>query len=229
LRKEFEAIQAQVEKELVPTSIWDAAQRVVVTQDMFSSVIHYMLMGANTAARIPRLVHRAAVDRDWDAIGRFHLEQIKPLQAVVLQQAMPVNILCNEPWALYRPELVAQNGKGSYFSVAQIAQSQLFAQFCPVLPASDPQAEYAAPQRMDVAVLVLNAGEDPQNPPANVADTATLYPNSLVLIEPYRAHFRTNWGCSGDILTDFIKTGAVKGLQADCLKQTVPIPFDVSP
>jgi pimeloyl-ACP methyl ester carboxylesterase len=229
LRREFAAIRAQVEEEPVPTSIWEGAQRVVVTTDMFASVIHYMLMGADSAARIPRLVHRAAVQEDWEAIGRFHLEQIKPLQAIVLQQAMPINILCNESWALYRPEQVAQNGSESYFKTAQVTQAQLFAQFCPSLPALDPQASYATPQRTNVAVLVLNAEEDPQNPPENIAEISNLYPNSLVLIEPYRAHFRTDWSCSGDILTNFIEAGELTDLKADCLKHISPVPFDVSP
>ena len=231
LRSEFETVQARVEEEPVPTSLWDAAavQRVVVTPDMFSNVIHYMLMGADTAARIPRLVHRAAVADDWDAIARFYLEQIKPLQMVVLQQAMPINILCTEPWAHYRPEQVTQNGEGSYFRAAQVAQAGLFEQFCPAMPAPEPQALYATPQVTDVPVLVLNAAEDPQNPPANVADTVRLYPNSLVLIEPYRAHFRTNWACSGDILTEFIGLGRYQRMNAGCLDEILPVPFDVSP
>jgi hypothetical protein len=62
-----------------------------------------------------------------------------------------------------------------------------------------------------------------------VADTATLYSNSRVLIEPYRAHFRTNWVCSGDILTEFIELGDVKPVKAGCLDEISPVPFDVSP
>ena len=153
LRSEFEATQARVEEEPFRLRIWDAAaiQRVVVTPDMFANVIHYMLMGADTAARIPRLVHRAAVADDWDAIARFYLEQIKPLQMVVLQQAMPINILCNEPWALYRPGQVTQNGEGSYFRTAQVAQARLFEQFCPSMPAPEPQALYATPQVTECA------------------------------------------------------------------------------
>ncbi|MBL8063191.1 MAG: alpha/beta fold hydrolase [Anaerolineales bacterium] len=231
LRSEFEAIQARVQEEPVPTQLWDAAavKRIVITPDMFSNVIHYMLMGADTAARIPRLVHRAAVADDWNAIARFYLEQIKPLQMVVLQQAMPINILCTEPWAHYRPEQVTQNSAGSYFRAAQIAQAGLFEQFCPAIPAPEKQALYATPQVTNVPVLVLNAAEDPQNPPANVADAVRLYPNSLVLIEPYRAHFRTDWACSGDILTEFIGVGDVKAVKVDCIEKIAPAPFDVSP
>ena len=186
-------------------------------------------MGADTAARIPRLVHRAAAADDWDAIARFYLEQIKPLQSVVLQQAMPINILCTEPWAHYRTEQVKQNGAGSYFRTAQVTQAGLFEQFCPAMPTTESQALYAIPLVTNVPVLVLNAAEDPQNPPSNVAKAVRFYPNSLVLIEPYRAHFRSNWACSGDILTEFIKLGDVKAMKADCLDEILPVPFDVSP
>ena len=114
LKSDFEAIQARLEEEPIPTSIWDPAaiEQIVVTPELFSTVIHYMLMGSDTAARIPRLVHRAAAGKDWDAIAKFYLEQIKPLQKVVLQQAMPINVFCTEPWALYRPEQVNKTEKG---------------------------------------------------------------------------------------------------------------------
>jgi hypothetical protein len=231
LRSEFEAIQARLAAEPVPTSLWDtgAAQRVVVTPEIFSNVIHYMLMGSDSAARIPRLVHRAAVADDWDAIAKFYLEQIRPLQMVVLQQAMPINILCTEPWALYRPEQVSQNGVESYFRAAQAAQAGLFEQFCPAIPTTESRALYAIPAVTNVPVLVLNAGEDPQNPPSNVANATRFYPNSLILIEPYRAHFRANWACSGEILTEFIGLGDVKTVKAGCLEKITPVPFNVSP
>ncbi len=231
LKDEFSALQAQVEKGPVLTSLWDAAtaSRIVVTADMFSSVIHYMLMGADTAAGIPRLIHRAVVANGWEAIGKFYIQQIKPLQSIALQQGMSINILCTEPWARYQPEQVAQNSKGSYFSAAQVAQAQLFAQFCTTLPAPGPEAMYAAPRPEDAPVLVLNTNEDPQNPPANVADIAHLYPNSLVLIEPYRGHYITDWSCTRDLLTDFIQASDVKAVKPDCLQEITPIPFDVNP
>ena len=58
-------------------------------------------------------------------------------------------------------------------------------------------------------VLVLNAGEDPQNPPENVAKTAEVYPNSTVLFEPYRGHYTVNWVCLAKVYTEFIDLGNV--------------------
>jgi hypothetical protein len=142
---------------------------------------------------------------------------------------MPVSILCQEPWAFYRPAQVAQNGQESYYRAAQVAQAQLFTQFCPALPEPDPHASYAAPRTANAAVLVLNAEEDPQNPPTNVADIAMLYPNSLVLLEPYRAHFITEWSCPAQVLTEFVELGSVQDLTADCLSKVRPYAFDVRP
>ncbi len=53
---------------------------------------------------------------------------------------------------------------------------------------------YHPTQKSDVPVLILNAEEDPQNPPANVATTAEVYPNSKVLFEPYRGHYTPSTG-----------------------------------
>lgn len=77
-------------------------------------------------------------------------------------------------------------------------------------------------------VLVLNAAEDPQNPPANVAGISDLYPNSFVRIEPRGGH-STNWACAGKLMTVLIEQGRVNGLQPGCLKSTEFIPFKVEP
>jgi hypothetical protein len=66
---------------------------------------------------------------------------------------------------------VIQNGAGSYFCAAQVVQAGLFEQFCPAMPATESQALYAIPLVTNVPARVLNAEEDPQNPPLNVADT----------------------------------------------------------
>ena len=78
-------------------------------------------------------------------------------------------------------------------------------------------------------MLVLNAEEDPQNPPANVAKTAEVYPNSKVLFEPYRGHYTVNWSCLAKVYREFIELGNVKDLKADCLSKVRPYAFDVRP
>jgi hypothetical protein len=81
----------------------------------------------------------------------------------------------------------------------------------------------------EVPVWVLNAEEDAQNPPENVAQTATVYPNSKVLFEPYRSHYTVNWSCLAQVYTEFVELGNVTGLKADCLSKVRPSAFDVRP
>jgi hypothetical protein len=80
-----------------------------------------------------------------------------------------------------------------------------------------------------VPVLVLNAEEDPQNPPENVAKTSEVYPNSKVLFEPYRGHYTVNWSCLAKVYNEFIELGNVNDLKADCLGKVRPYAFDVQP
>jgi hypothetical protein len=100
---------------------------------------------------------------------------------------------------------------------------------CALLPKPEPAALYGPTQKSDVPVLVLNAAEDNQNPPENVAKTAEVYPNSKVLFEPYRSHYTVNWTCLSKVYTEFVEMGNVNDLKADCLSKVRPYPFDVRP
>jgi hypothetical protein len=100
---------------------------------------------------------------------------------------------------------------------------------CALLPKPEPAALYGPTQKSDVPVLVLNAAEDNQNPPENVAKTADVYPNSKVLFEPYRSHLTVNWNCLAKVYTEFIEMGSVTDLKADCLNKVRPYAFDVRP
>jgi hypothetical protein len=215
--------------ESIPTTIWDGVdfQDISVTSEIFAYVIHYMLMDAQTAAQMPRMIHLAAMHDEWDSIAIFYAQNVLPVFKIVGEQAAPIFIFCREPWAAYDPQKVMLNSAGSYFGKTQITQAQSFAQFCQSMPEAEPAAMYDAPKIINVPVLVLIADEDPQNPPENMAGVSDRYPNSLVLIEPYRAHSRT--ACADNVMTSFIELGSVEGVDTSCLASGTPIPFDVRP
>ena len=179
------------------TTVWDPAisQPISVTPAILSGVVHEMLMGANTAAQLPRLLHRAVTQDDWDAIAEIYVNRMLPQQRASAGLVMYAVIRCAEPWAMDRLDEVERNGQNSYSRDVALAQAQSIAGTCALLPKSEPDALYGPTQKSDVPVLVLNAAEDPQNPPENVAKTAEVYPNSKVLFEPYRGHYTVNWSC----------------------------------
>lgn len=222
---------AQLKMQPVETTIWDPAisQPISVTPAILSSVVHEMLMGANTAAQLPRLLHRAATQDDWDAIADIYVNHMLPQQRASAGLVMYSVIRCAEPWAMERLDEVERNGQNSYSGDVTLEQAQSIARTCALLPKSEPEALYGPTQKVDVPVLVLNAGEDPQNPPENVAKTAEVYPNSKVLFEPYRGHYTVNWACLSKVYTEFVELGNVTDLKADCLSKVRPYAFDVRP
>ena len=230
-KADLDAAFVQLEKQLVGSSVWDLASNgpITVTPAVFASVVHEMLMGANTAAQLPRLVHRAAKANDWDAVAEIYQKRVLSQQSVGARLIMSGVIRCNEPWVVNRPDEVARNGQNSYLGQMQLAVAQSLERTCSLVPKSEGDALYGPTQKSDVPVLVLNAGEDPQNPPENVAKTAEVYPNSKVLFEPYRGHYTINWSCLAKVYQEFINLGNVTDLKADCLSKVRPYAFDVRP
>ena len=224
-------LSRKLEKQPVETTVWDPAisQPISVTPAILSGVVHEMLMGANTAAQLPRLLHRAVTQNDWDAIAEIYVNRMLPQQRASAGLVMYAVIRCSEPWAMGRLDEVERNGQNSYSRDVALAQAQSIARTCALLPRSEPEALYGPTQKSDVPVLVLNAEEDPQNPPENVAKTAEVYPNSKVLFEPYRGHYTVNWSCLAKVYTEFVELGNVNDLKADCLSKVRPYAFDVRP
>jgi pimeloyl-ACP methyl ester carboxylesterase len=228
---DLDAAFAQVGKQPVETTVWDPAisQPISVTPAILSGVVHEMLMGANTAAQLPRLLHRVVTQNDWEAVAEIYLNRILPQQRVSAGLMMYAVIRCNEPWAMGRLAEVERNGQQSYAGKVSLEQARSIAQTCTLVPKSEPEALYGPTQKIDVPVLVLNAEEDAQNPPENVVKTAAVYPNSKVLFEPYRSHYAVNWACLSKVYTEFVELGNVQDLKADCLSKVRPYAFDVRP
>jgi pimeloyl-ACP methyl ester carboxylesterase len=220
-----------LEKLPVETTVWDPAisQPISVTPAILSGVVHEMLMGANTAAGLPPLLHREDTQNDWDAIAEIYVNRMLPQQRASAGLVMYAVIRCAEPWAMVRLDEVERNGQNSYSGDVALAQAQSIAQTCSLLPRSEPAALYGPTQKSDVPVLVLNAEEDPQNPPENVAQAGEVYPNSKVLFEPYRGHYTVNWACLSRVYTEFVELGNVHDLKADCLNKVRPYAFDMRP
>jgi pimeloyl-ACP methyl ester carboxylesterase len=228
---DLDAAFAQVEKQPVETNVWDPAisQPISVTPSIFAGVVHQMLMGADSAAKLPRLIHRAVTENDWDAVARIYLDRILPQQRASAGLVMYAVIRCAEPWAMGRPDEVARNSQNSYLGEAEEEVAKSVAATCALVPKPESGAVHGPAQKSDVPVLVLNAEEDPQNPPENVAKTAEVYPNSKVLFEPYRGHYTVNWSCLAKVYGEFIDLGNVNDLKADCLSRVRPYTFDVRP
>ena len=107
------------------TTVWDPAisQPISVTPAICRGVVHEMLMGADSAAKLPRLMHRAVTENDWDAVAEIYMNRILPQQRASAGLVMYAVIRCSEPWAMGRLDEVARNGQNSYGGDVAAAQA----------------------------------------------------------------------------------------------------------
>jgi hypothetical protein len=80
----------------------------------------------------------------------------------------------------------------------------------------------------DKPVLLFNSEWDILDPPDNVAGSQELWQNSLALTIPWQSHEisdSTVASCLETIVTDFIESGTVAGLDSTCLARLKPPSF----
>ena len=224
LRAEFAAVMARLDRAPAVTGVIDPAsgEPVVVTQDFFAGVIHSKLLGADTAAAIPWLIHRAAAGHFEDVAAG---SDSSPTPNLV----MSLEIRCTEAWARYDPAEVRRTGAGSYYMAAQLSSALMQAQGCPFLPAGYAPPDDAQPLHTSVPVLLLNGTADPQDPPSNVAGAPIEMPNSLEVPVPAQGHTVGHLGCLPAVVADFITTARVDAAAAQrCAEAVLPPPFQLA-
>ncbi len=227
LRAEFAGVIARLDRAPVTTDVIDqtTGKPVVVTHQLFASVIHSRMLTARDAATIPWLIHRAAGGNFID---------VASLASSISSGADPYLVMsyeirCYEAWARDDPAEVRRTGAGSYYLSAQLESAVSQAAACPLLPKGVVPANDAQPVRTSVPVLLLNGNVDPQDPPSNVAAAQVDMPNSFELVVPGQGHVVGAYWCMPTVISDFITAGKVDAAAAHRCAESVPTPvFRVS-
>jgi pimeloyl-ACP methyl ester carboxylesterase len=233
LRADWDAMWRSVSAApwVVPADRSPDGTEVVFDADWVASGLHDLLFVATTHTRIPLLVHTLGAADDKVA-ALLALAQAYPDTTGMGsgdEQMLSYFIRCNEAWARYDPDRLV--GTDSFEYERDRNDAEWWESVCTNIPeASDTAATAATPPTSDVPVLALNGEEDPQDPPANMAGAATVWPNSLALTVPGQGHDidPTSAGCLIPLLQSFIDQGGVTGLDTACLAQLAPTPFDLT-
>jgi pimeloyl-ACP methyl ester carboxylesterase len=119
---------------------------------------------------------------------------------------------------------------------ATLAEDALFGdrttylrQVCASWPRGELSTGFGAPVQSDAPVLLLSGEVDPVTPPHYAARVAEMLPNSLHIVGPGMGHGLMGRGCINALVTDFVATGSVDGLDPACAQQLAPPPFFLSP
>jgi hypothetical protein len=188
-----------------------------------------MLFVSTTHTRIPLLVHTlgAADDKVAAILAIAQAYPDTTSTGSEHENMLAYVIRCNEAWARFNPDQLV--GTDSFEYGRDRTDAEWWRSVCTSIPEAGDTATAAAPAS-DVSVLALNGANDPQDPPANMAGAAAVWPNSLALTVPGQGHDidPASAGCEIPLIQSFIDHGAVTGLDTTCLAQLGPIAFDLT-
>ncbi len=225
LRSEFLALLTQLDEQPANLDLVDPVTGAPLpfTSDLLAQVVHSLLMGADTAAELPHLIHEA-YSGDLKTFAAF-----MQLGRQSSLSVMPLVILCFDGWAEFSPEATAQNGASSYYADLQVASAESQAQTCTLLPSAQEQARNRSLSPSALPVLLLNGEADPQDPPSNMAGASQLWSNSRLVVLPNQGHHIPIVPCLKRLIEDFVETASVEGLDTTCLTDFSALQFDISP
>lgn len=196
---------------------WDAhpvttAPHVKTTGVGLAGIVQGMLLNAADAASIPLLV-RDAARHDYRVLNGNITSGSNP--------PMYWTIWCNEPW-------VGISAKGPWhtdfdgYAATSIAAAR---KVCAYVPKHrEPASAWTMPHS-NVPVLVLAGGADPQDPIGNMPRLKQVFPNSRALVLPGFGHTVAQYGCLGTVVSVFVTTAKVRGLDTSCVDVLQPPAF----
>ncbi len=217
VRTEFAAILERLDEKPVVIE-WDGGS-LTLTRDLFAAKVEDMTRDANRTAALPLLIHRAYALDDWETFGDASWGDWTHL-------LMGYSIQCNEKWAAFSPEEVSRLGQGSYLLGWNLFRANNYTLACKYLPKGITPEGASDQPVSQVPVLLFNGELDPLNPPANVAGSQKIWPNSLALTLPWRSHSISDGDCILQITRMFIEAGSTQNLPRECLQDIKPVPFD---
>ena len=187
-----------------------------------AGAIHSLTLSPAGAAEIPAIAHSARRN-DWVPLA-LAIDRAGS-GANASRQVMFLAIVCNEPWARWRPARVAAASAGTYLAERSTINARLIAAACSVAPTVRQPAWSSARIHSDAPVLFVVGGNDPQDPLAHVAGARRQLPNSRIVVLPAAGHTAVQLGCMPRVAQQFIERGNATRLDIGCLTRYRPPPF----
>lgn len=217
LRAELEAVDAKLAIAPIITQVRDPLTgentQLTLTRAKFMGAIRMALYSPNIRALIPHAIHQAANDNFLPIMGLYALN----LDSTGIAMGMHASVVCGEDWQRMTPS-EREEVNSTYFGQEMIAG---FEQSCAVwnMPAVD--ESFSAPISSDIATLVLSGQVDPATPPSWGELAMEKLTNAKHLVAPYATHGVAGQSCGNDLIAQFVDTGKLSELDAECLNKDV--------
>lgn len=210
LRNEFRQILERLGSGAVSVSLPGVAGSVPLNRGRVVEWLRSSLYRPATAADVPLLIHRAYND-DWGPIVEGILTTARGIDSA-LSLGLFFSITCGEDIAFIREEEIAPATQGTFLGDYRLRQQQ---DACAHWPRSSLPADYRMPVRSLVPTMFVSGDTDAASPLWFTERVAPGFSNRLEVVLRGRGH--TEWTpCVGQLYERFVRSGAVRGLDASC-------------
>ncbi|MBI5291236.1 MAG: alpha/beta fold hydrolase [Chloroflexi bacterium] len=220
----LETLQANPPRVTVRHPFSGVPTTIALTRSTVAGTVRLLSYTAETAALLPLLIHNAQSRQDYTELAA----QAMMLQGQLnnsLSPGMAYSVQCAEDAPFLDAAEAARANASAYL---QNLLTDGLGQVCALWPRGDIPADFKQPVSSNVPVLLLSGEADPVTPPDNAAHAAATLPNSLQLVAPGQGHNVVYRGCIPKVMTAFVESGSVSGLDAACVGDLAPVPFFIN-
>jgi pimeloyl-ACP methyl ester carboxylesterase len=198
-----------------------APTTVEIQRDVFAEKIRTWMYGRDKAARIPLIVHQAAVG-DFTP---FLQQAIAPSIPDFIADGMYLSVTCAEdvPF-INQDEAAALNANNPFGNYRVFQQTRA----CGMWPRGEIPSDFLEPVHSNAPVLIFSGNMDPVTPPKYGEEVARYLPNSRHVVIPEAAHEvdgLTDPGCIDRMAIEFLDKGDAKNLDVSCVGRMARPPF----
>jgi len=227
LREETEEVLRRLREKPVRVTVEDpqdgGPREVVLDGETFASTLRTRLYSAEAQSRVPLALHQAFAG-DYHSMARVAVV-IARLQHRSASLGMFLSVFCSETAPFIDPAAVERLAAGTFFGAER---TLAWLRACSEWPRGDVPADFAAPVRAAVPVLILSGRLDPIAPPHWGEQVAAFLPQSRQIVFTASSHFPDN-PCASGLAARFLEQASLAGLDSRCAETEVRPPFVIQP
>lgn len=196
-------------------------QEVRPTHGLVAEGIRFLMYGQGGSA-LPLQIHQA-FEGNLKPLVQKSIERRLDIDEV-LAMGMLFSVTCAEDLPFIDDATAAQATKGTLLGDYRIRQQK---EVCKVWPRGEIPANLHTPVHSGVPVLLIAGERDPVTPPEFAERAAKYLSNSLLVLVPRGSHGGAG-ECTDQMISKFIDTASVKGIDTSCLQKLPPTKFVTS-
>ncbi|HSS77334.1 MAG TPA: alpha/beta hydrolase [Thermoanaerobaculia bacterium] len=196
-------------------------QEVRPTHGLVAEGIRFLMYGQGGGA-LPLQIHQA-FEGNLTPLIQMSIERRLGIDDA-LAMGMLFSVTCAEDLPFIDDATAAQATKGTILGDYRIRQQK---EVCKVWPRGEIPANLHTPVHSGVPVLLIAGERDPVTPPEFAERAAKYLSNSLLVVVPHGTHGGAG-DCTNQMISKFLDTASVKGIDTSCLQKLPPTRFVTS-